>query len=1089
VASESRVKGRVPSDLRFGHTAKRRWNGQGESRDAIRGTGWPGFWTTQQDAAANVIRETGHLLVRTAAAAISGVAVVLGIAGWLLSTGPVSLGFLTPYLRSALASGDGEYRIDFDDTVLAWAGWEKTLDIRVLGLRLADKRGFPVARIPEASFGLDGIRLVEGKIAFTSLDLLRPVLFLVRTESGRVGLDSGDRADPSGGPAVAALIAALIEPTNPNSALGRLSRVSIIDAEVTVIDERLKRTWHAPDVDVVLTRDSAGIRGDVSLRVDLGDTSPRLDARAIYDASAHTVAIEMSVPEIDPSTIAPLHGSFASLDSVRAPVTGTVALTFGTDGITGPISFDLVSGPGEVRVPAVFENPIPFQQVSIRGALVDSLSAVRLDEAFLQADGTSVTLSGLIALDERPGARVQGEFKGLPVNDLERYWPFGLEHLARDWVTTRVRGGTITHGTFRVDTDALRGHAGATATTPAIDVDFSFEGVGARYLSAMPGVTGGRGSGRLTNARLDLTVSEARMGALVLSEGAVALTELDSLHSTAHISFVAAGEVGEALSILDREPYRFAAAIGLVPGKMSGLAAARVRFEIPLEKDLAFSQVRYAAAANLRELAVPAIVGGHDLTKGNLALEIDANGVRARGSADISGVPCDIEWLRAFNAESGAAGRLVLRGRFDDAQRRRFGLPGAPWIRGVLPVEAEILTQGWTILETYARADLGPVAFEIPELAWRKPDGAPARAVISARPVEDGGIRVEAFNIEGPELAIAGQAEVGPGGDLRMLDISDLRQGKSQVSVSVRPRAPTGFIVALEGERFDMRPYLARLMGGDESARIPSLVLSARVGEVLLDDRHAIRGVEGRADYSGERWEEIAASGVLNDVVPVDIMLVPAGEGRRLTLESADAGAFLKAIGVFSNAEGGRLMVDTTIGEPGDASSVSGSMRIDTFRVLNAPVLARILTVGSLTGMVDTLNGEGISFSQFEAPFELHEKHLEIRDARAVGSALGITLTGTIDRTTENIDIRGTLVPSYTLNSLLGNIPVLGNFLVGRKGEGVFAMTYSVSGTTDSPVVTVNPLSALAPGFLRFLVSGEPADSGPEPEPVAEPGR
>jgi hypothetical protein len=38
-----------------------------------------------------------------------------------------------------------------------------------------------------------------------------------------------------------------------------------------------------------------------------------------------------------------------------------------------------------------------------------------------------------------------------------------------------------------------------------------------------------------------------------------------------------------------------------------------------------------------------------------------------------------------------------------------------------------------------------------------------------------------------------------------------------------------------------------------------------------------------------------------------------------------------------------------------------------------------------------------------------------------------------------------------------------------EKGGGVFAARYSVTGPLKSPQVSVNPLSALTPGFLRGL--------------------
>ncbi len=89
------------------------------------------------------------------------------------------------------------------------------------------------------------------------------------------------------------------------------------------------------------------------------------------------------------------------------------------------------------------------------------------------------------------------------------------------------------------------------------------------------------------------------------------------------------------------------------------------------------------------------------------------------------------------------------------------------------------------------------------------------------------------------------------------------------------------------------------------------------------------------------------------------------------------------------------------------------------------------------------------------------------------------------------MNLRGTLVPSYTLNSLLGNIPILGMLLTGGEGEGVFALTYRVRGSVESPTVSVNPLSVLAPGFLRRFVTAFEGGEPPIPagEGDADPGR
>ena len=67
------------------------------------------------------------------------------------------------------------------------------------------------------------------------------------------------------------------------------------------------------------------------------------------------------------------------------------------------------------------------------------------------------------------------------------------------------------------------------------------------------------------------------------------------------------------------------------------------------------------------------------------------------------------------------------------------------------------------------------------------------------------------------------------------------------------------------------------------------------------------------------------------------------------------------------------------------------------------------------------------------------------------------------------MDIEGTIVPAYMFNALLGNIPILGRLFSPEQGGGLFAATYKVQGPLADPAVTVNPLAALTPGFLRGL--------------------
>ena len=1011
------------------------------------------------------------MLLRLLAAVTAGSAIVFVVLGWMLWSGPISLHFLTPYVRDALNIGVQGVRIDLEDTILAWADWERRIDIRVRGVQIFDSADRVIAGVPEMSLGVSGRALLGGRVALTRVDLLGPELKLVRNLDGTFGIGTDDEGDRDAGIVVAALLERLRAEPGQGGPTELLTQISVRGAEITIVDRVLNQTWRSSEGEISLARNATSITGQVSAAVDLDGVATPINVSISHVRNSGEVTLHLDLTGLEPRTIAKYHPKIAQFDALRTFVSGTVDLTLNPVGPVGVIEFDLAADSGYLHLPRFFDEDLQFQQIGVRGRILDGLTTMQIDELFLDTGKTSASASGLVVLEEELSVAVEANIQDFPVDDLERYWPSNLARKARNWVTTRVRGGRITRGSARlaVSPEVLLERG---LQDDAVDLTFEFEDVSTRYLNSMPKLVEARGTARMSGHAIDLIVESGRVGEIAISEGTVRVDGLNAEDKAAHIAFVGSGKVSDVLAVLDREPYRFAQAIGFEPVSAVGLSAARIRFDLPIKESLEGREIRYAAAANVRDFGVPNVIGDHELSDGNLLVQLDGNGISATGSATIDGSIFDIEWRRTFRPAGPATSLLSLAANLDEGNRRELGLPTAPRVTGLTPISAQILTKGWEILEISATADLTPAQLEFPELIWGKVPGEPATVKFDAKPSGENGALVTSFELSAPGLSTVGQAELNSDNEMRRLDLSLLEIGESRVSASIRSRAPNGFIVALEGERFDMRPYLARLFGAEEALAIPPLILSMRVGEVILGERHSLSEANGRAVYSGTSWQEIDAEGVLSGGAPVKISLTTAPGKSIIAVNSSDAGAFVRSLGVFDNAIGGQLALTATIDESLSSRPLSGKVGIDTFKVVNAPVLARILTIGSLTGMADLLNGDGISFVRFEAPFALQEGRLEIERARAFGPALGITLEGGLDREHGQVEMRGTLVPAYTLNSVLGNIPLLGNLLVGREGEGIFAMTYAVDGPLSEPTVTVNPLSALAPGFLRSIVSG-----------------
>jgi hypothetical protein len=143
---------------------------------------------------------------------------------------------------------------------------------------------------------------------------------------------------------------------------------------------------------------------------------------------------------------------------------------------------------------------------------------------------------------------------------------------------------------------------------------------------------------------------------------------------------------------------------------------------------------------------------------------------------------------------------------------------------------------------------------------------------------------------------------------------------------------------------------------------------------------------------------------------------------------------------------------------------------------LQAPAIGKILQSLTIYGVAEAASGPGLLFDRLVAPFSISGGTLDLTNARAYSAALGFTASGRIGLADGAADLDATIVPLYALNSLPGKIPLIGKLFSAEKGGGLISVRAKITGPLTDPDVTVNPLSALTPGFLRdvFGMGGAP---------------
>ncbi|MGE0651317.1 MAG: hypothetical protein AB7P12_06165, partial [Alphaproteobacteria bacterium] len=197
-----------------------------------------------------MVKRSLKLVLEFVGVTAAGLSVLLVLAVLRLSYGPVSIGFLAPYIENGLSSDDGATRVSIGDAVLTWAEGRRTLDIQLTELHVRDREGNEQAFVPDLSVSFSLRALMTGRLAPTRLDLFEPSLTVIRRADGSLafGDASAAPATPSasesmeyeprlGGDITRQVLSHMLGPPDHEGPLGYLTTIRLLGADFTFDDQ------------------------------------------------------------------------------------------------------------------------------------------------------------------------------------------------------------------------------------------------------------------------------------------------------------------------------------------------------------------------------------------------------------------------------------------------------------------------------------------------------------------------------------------------------------------------------------------------------------------------------------------------------------------------------------------------------------------------------------------------------------------------------------------------------------------------------------------------------------------------------------
>ena len=744
------------------------------------------------------------------------------------------------------------------------------------------------------------------------------------------------------------------------------------------------------------------------------------------------------------------------------------------------------AGPGVLGPDRKGQEPVAIDEVALDGRLELDQKRFDIDRFSLRSGTAGLALAGVVDWVSGPHIRIGASIDPTPVPIVQRLWPAFMAAQVRAWLITHFTGGIVSKATMKIDyhgDDLKRMRADLAPADQSVDLDFTLKDGSLILLNGVPEITHGAGHGHVTGhtTHFDLTSGtiDADGQTLAITNGLFAVNDSDVHPTPALVVADLSGRVEAVTSLLSRPALKPYASIPLDPTTLHG------RIEGHLEKDVLLGPGTDSAHEALRvnakvtNFAAERLIGKEGIEDGVVSIVVDAGTLKANGQARLFGGPGTFEITRAGLGVPNAVFTVTL----DDAARGKLGMPATPGLSGPLTARVNVALGDVSKIKAQVDLDLTKTAITAAYLGLSKPAGKPAKISFATVPNENK-MMLEPLTIDVGALQARGTVELDAGNGFQAARFSSFKVSPGDDMKLDVGKSDDMFKLTIRGSTIDARPFIKALTttptneanavsrsAKAEKAEADSFKgfdIDLKSGLLTGFNKEVMSGVDLKLSRRGTQIRQFSAQGRFGRNAVYGSM----DASQKVKIFTKDAGALVSFVDLYQHMEGGDLDAKMTLGE----ETLEGYLEIRDFILRDEPALrslvARSATVsapGQDEDAARRINSAAVDFKRLKVNFSRQGSRLELKDATMYGPEIGLSVDGWLDYSHNQVAMNGTFVPAYAINNLFSQIPVFGVFLGGKSNEGLLAITFKISGLASSPTLSINPLSAITPGFLRNI--------------------
>jgi hypothetical protein len=833
----------------------------------------------------------------------------------------------------------------------------------------------------------------------------------------------------------------------------------------------------APDNSLVFAVFDITAHGDIPFEPAAAKTLKISNLRLVgrYEGPSHHLAL-----------------STADLEAqgLKARLKGSGDFIYDSSGSLERLRAELTGRDIALDMPALFQQPVVYQTLTVAGDYLTGPRQFNISRFNATAPGFAFDASGTVSLNDKgaPGLVAKARIPAMPVRELLHYWPLTVAPGARNWIDRNIFAGDI--GPLEAQSNFAPGMLDQDIfPEDSLTLNFGMRNVEGNYVTGLTHATQVNGTATLTGDTFRASFTSGRIGPLTARNGSALIPNLHEHGTVGEFNVHLDGAMPDVMALIDMKPLNYPTRFGIDPRTTNGQASTDLVFKVPMLANLPVDDVGIQVKAQAGDFAVS--LGKMRLTGGNVSFDIDNNHLHQAGQINLADSRFNVDWTEDFKTSDQVTSRLTVKGVMTEPVRTALGINLPRIFRGTVPVSADLTGHRGSLMHADVTVDLTPAALSVPIVNLEKLPGQPAAGRFGINFGPGNVVQEETIRVTGPVLNLSGTADFNRNGDLTVLNLPSVRMGPLNDLSFQLARGPNGDDYLLRGRSLDGSKIGRTGSNEAPGGGVPQppdetfagrIHMNARLDRLAMRDGVSIAPFNLELSATGDRPGALGLSGNITQgtrSAPLAASLENTGGARKVTVTSGDAGLLARGLFAFGSMRGGELAA--TINLPGQASDppnpnapadFTGTMAVKNFQIVNQPLISRLFAAGSLTGLADLMSGNGISLDEWDFPFTSKNNVIGVNGSRVSGPAICTTADGYIDRPHGTLALKGSLVPACGVNSVLSNIPLLGDIIASKKGEGILSVTYSATGNMEQPNISTNPLSMLAPGIFRRIFQG-----------------